>query len=184
MMMFNALVVFPLSLFAIACDAFGFMAHKAIAAVIWELLDSKEQAFIRNHFVAAPNKSNLNPLLKLSTYADEIKHVPEFTWTQPLHYINLPSQPPTHCPSTYSLLCNTGNRNIDDEDDVLGEEGDNLYSSSLNYTTATLIKRIRDKATVAERERNFAFFLHFVSDLHLPVHGKVDRVTNKTISYL
>lgn len=82
-------------------------------------------------------------LASLACYADTIKHESGMEWTQPLHFIDPYDDPPFYCGGVYSLT------------------EPNVISAALNYT----LQINRDW-------QHFAFAIHFLMDLHMPLHRK------------
>lgn len=130
--------------FVAAAAAFGFVAHQIIGQVAWSLLSVEQRAAVKDRFLF----SSRDTLEKAATWPDEIKHAPLYAWTQPLHYINLNDHPPDQC---------TGKR--------FKAAEPNLLSACFNYT-------VRMTGPHPSRE-TFAFMVHFISDLHMPLHGSL-----------
>ncbi|PJF17949.1 hypothetical protein PSACC_02199 [Paramicrosporidium saccamoebae] len=133
-MLLLALLVWILALAtANLVSAFGNFAHRLIATLVWERLEPDTRIGIRSLIGASSFSS-------LACWADEVKHQPEYKWTQRLHFADMPDDPPTYCAVDFTA-------------------DDNVVSAAINFT-----RRAR------KSKEDLAFMIHFLMDLHMPMH--------------
>lgn len=100
------------------------------------------------------NVEKLVPLSKFgdeSTWADKIKRNQEYSWSAKLHYIDINQ-------------CNSNQTRVD-----LDKYCDNncIYTGILNMTNSLRDTNFTDQKTSTD---NLKFLLHFLQDLHQPLH--------------
>jgi hypothetical protein len=116
-----------------AVSAFGNFAHRLIAKLVWERLEPATRTGIRSLI----GDQSFN---SLACWADEVKHQPEYTWTQHLHFADMPDDPPMYCAVDFTA-------------------DDNVVAAAINFT-----RRARNS------KEDLAFMVHFLMDLHMPMH--------------
>lgn len=116
--------------------------HRIIGAIASKLL---------THAAAASVTSLLGgqSLADVSTWADEIRSNPAYDWAEPLHYVNVPKEAEAYeaardCPERGCVVSA-----IDKYMRVLGDAG----------------------ASQADRAEALRFLVHFVGDVHQPLHA-------------
>lgn len=124
----------------------GKEGHKIICHIAWQELSSEAKAGIKELLSHDPAPSFPASCL----WADQIRDLPSYEWTRPLHYINLP-EGQTHinwkdvCPDPPGCVVS----------------GIQRYFSLLKESTATRV----------EKTQALKFLCHFVGDLHQPLHA-------------
>ncbi|KAG0558128.1 hypothetical protein M758_10G005900 [Ceratodon purpureus] len=142
--------------------AWGFDGHHATCLIAESLLQPATLKAVRSLLPEYANGS----LASLCLWPDEIKRMPNYHWTYPLHYIDTPD-----------LLCS-----YDYERDCYDEHGNKglCASGAINNFTSQLTKlqlqgHSRPLLRKAhETEHNFTeallFLSHIVGDIHQPLH--------------
>jgi len=149
-----AVVATPAAAFAWGCDG-----HQAVALIAYQQLNPRARAAadqllqqlpqipVPSHFCAP---SNTNPFVDVSTWADDIRSIrPE---TAPWHFIDVPLSVKTTSPKAPLEGCppDTG-----------------CIVTAITQEIATL----RDfRLPPADRAMALLFLIHFVGDLHQPLH--------------
>ena len=132
-----------LSLFALALISWGATGHRTIGRIAENHLTPEAKAAVRD---LLGNET----LADASTWADEVRPTPEYRQTAPWHYINLP----------------LGLSYEDFQAKVKGMTDPNVYSALLNCESDLASSTTtRDQKIVALK-----FIVHFVGDLHQPMH--------------
>ena len=130
---------------SVPCFGWGSDGHKIIAEIAWQEMTPEARAAVEKLLADDPD---CHTIQEASVRADEVRREPEYAWTAPLHYVNLP-------PGSESLDMG---RDCPDGNCVVG-------------AIERFAKVLRDKqASQAERREAFKFLVHFVGDLHRPLH--------------
>ena len=119
----------------------GPIGHQAVAKISQDLINYSTQQAI-NKLIPDGN------MTAVANWADEVRSLPAFKWSEPLHFINAPS-----------WVCNY-NR----ERDCYNEEGQYLMcvdGAIQNYTNRLLSNPQSD---------DLKFLIHFVGDIAQPLH--------------
>lgn len=137
----GSLVVLLLLFSAVPCFSWGAQGHQIIAMIASGDLNERARVAVRD-LLGSPT------LVDVSTWADEITRGPAYEWTKPLHYINVPRNATQvehwrDCPNN---LC--------------------VVAAIENYT-GTLGNR---SAPRRQRTEALKFLVHFVGDIHQPLH--------------
>lgn len=123
--------------------SWGALGHKTIGTIAERHLNQQAKDAIKNLLDGSS-------LSEVSNWADEVRRDPEFKETAPWHYINLP----------------LGLSKDQFEKQVLGMSQDNVYSA-----LTKMEKQLKDPGTSREERINaLKFIVHFVGDLHQPMH--------------
>lgn len=134
-------IVFVIVCFALV--SWGGTGHRAIGKIASNHLTSDATAAVQELL-------GTESLAEVSTWADEIRMKPEFKYTTPWHYINLP----------------LGLNYRQFKEKVESMTNDNVYSAMLKQE-----KILADKSETKEkRAEALKFIVHFVGDLHQPMH--------------
>lgn len=135
-------------------QGFGFEGHKIIATIASHHLS----AAAREQVTALLGGDPTTTMVIVSTWADEIRSDSTYDYARPYHYVNLPPDAKSYVPE----------RDCPDQACVVGA-----------------IEHYRDvlanpSVSVAEKQEALKFLIHFVADLHQPLHAglKVDRGGN------
>ena len=129
-------------------------------AVAWGTLGHQTVAWIAQSFISADTASYVQKALEstasdymanISTWADTYRYTSAGAWTAPLHYIDANDSPPGECDVEFNRDC--------------GESGC-VVSAIVNYT-----KIVMDDASADDERRDaMRFLIHFIGDLHQPLH--------------
>lgn len=123
--------------------SWGVVGHHAIGKIAASHLTPSADAAVHE---LLGNES----LADVSTWADELRMKPEFKYTTPWHYINLP----------LGLSYSQFKEKVEDMSD------ENVYSAMLKQE-----KILADQNSAKEkRAEALKFIVHFVGDLHQPMH--------------
>ncbi|MFD1258566.1 S1/P1 nuclease [Mucilaginibacter terrae] len=86
----------------------------------------------------------------VSSWADQVRNQPDYKYTAPWHYVNLPLG------LSYEEFTKT----------VFNQANDNVYKAILKNTAI-----LTDKASTRKQQAEaLKFIIHFVGDLHQPMH--------------
>lgn len=123
-------------------SAWGPQGHAVVAELAWRELTPEVQAKVAKILDEAPMNS-------VGSWADAVRPAEQFRWTAPLHYVNLPDNalqflPERDCPD------------------------DGCAVSAITDFAATLAD---ESADPQERKEALMFLIHFVGDLHQPLHA-------------
>jgi len=131
--------------------AWGPHGHAVVAELAWRELTPEVQAKVAALLEGSPMNS-------VGSWADAVRPTEEFRWTAPLHYVNLPDNalryiPERDCPEAGCVVSA-----IDDFAAVLADVN----------------------ADPEARRQALMFLIHFVGDLHQPLHAgrEADRGGN------
>jgi hypothetical protein len=135
-------ILSSISFFITPLDAWGSIGHIAVADIAQTNLTYNTYKHITN-IISNDNISSV------ANWADEIRNIPEWHWTEPLHFIN-----------TNDWICDY----IEKRDcyNQIGEYSYCVDGAIQNYTT--LIKNDNNNADYLK------FLIHFVGDIHQPLH--------------
>jgi hypothetical protein len=157
--------------------AWGKMGHELVGNLAWDLLPAAVQVPLADLLnVTAPKDDHhdlaLSPLGAVADWADVVRHTHAYSWSAPLHYIDvrdalLPAACATH-PDTTPVCAFTWTRDCPDQFCVAG--------AIQNYTERWSGRTTRGVPSPSRAEA-LKFLTHFVGDLHQPLH--VSRTTDK-----
>jgi len=142
------------------CHAFGFPGHELVASLTWDLIPAAIKTSCLGFNSSTPNLSRLH-FIKLACRPDRIKHRPGMEWAQPLHFFNSRDSPPARCDGSLEMGRAA-------EDGSVG--GDNLIQAVRNYTAQMVEAKRSGSLSADQRAQVLSFFLHFLTDLHQPLH--------------
>ena len=156
----------PISLVAAAFSltfrvviAWGAMGHEAIAYIAQDFVTSKTASFIQN----ALSDTSTSYMANAATWADSYRYTSAGTWSKPLHFIDANDSPPQSCSVDFDRDCG---------------EGGCVVSAIRNYTA-----QLQDSTTSAAELLNaMRFMIHFVGDIHQPLHDEALDVGGNSIS--
>ncbi|KAK4168685.1 putative nuclease S1 precursor [Cladorrhinum sp. PSN259] len=127
-------------------------------------------AYIASNFVSSDTTSYLQTLLRndtgdylagVATWADSARYSKWFRWTGGFHYIDAKDNPPSYCGIDYERDCK--------------KDAGCVVSALHNYTTRLLDTEL----PLYERAIAAKFVIHFVGDIHQPLHTEdVERGGN------
>lgn len=136
-------------LFAGLVAAWGPIGHSTIAEIAQQLISPSVNAAI------APLLTRYDGNMSLAAnWADEVRTLPEFSWSEPLHFINTPDW---NCSYIRQRDC------FNDDH----QYGFCVDGAIQNYT---YILDSYPKSKQSLQEEAIKFLIHFVGDIHQPLH--------------
>ena len=128
--------------FAAISGGWGRDGHAIIAQIAWDQLSDEARTEIKALLGEAS-------LPEIASWADVVRREAGYEWSGPLHYVNMPSDAAAYDPA----------RDLPPEGNVV---------SAIDRFAAEL----KDRSLPAEqRAEALMFLVHFVGDLHQPLHG-------------
>lgn len=128
-------------------SAWGSLGHTTVAYIAQNFVCDKTAKFAQRLL----NDSSSNYLASVATWADSYRNEPSGKFSGVLHYIDALDNPPQSC-------------NVDYERDC-PEEGC-IISAIANYSSRALDSTI----SVEEQQKALKWVIHFVGDVHQPLH--------------
>lgn len=126
--------------------AWGKSGHRIVGAIAQDRLDAKASAAVAELLAGEPDPT----LAGVSIWADQVREeVPEYRWTMPLHWVNFE---PGHCNYQAKSNCH---------DDLCVVAAIERYGKQLQD----------DWLPLAVRRDALKFVVHFVGDVHQPLHA-------------
>jgi hypothetical protein len=155
-----SLVVAVLSLSIRVTHAWGAMAHEAIAYIAQDFANSRTATFVQT----ALSDTSTDYMANAATWADSYRYTSAGAWSEPLHFIDANDSPPMSCSVDFTRDC-SGN-------------GGCVVSAIANFTA-----QLQDSTTSAAELLNaMRFVIHFVGDIHQPLHDEALDVGGNSIS--
>ena len=142
----NAAIVGLLS-FAPAAFAWGDLGHQTVAYIAQDFLASKTKTWAQGIL----GDTSANYLANVSTWADTYKYTSPGEFSEPFHFIDALDSPPETCNVEYSRDCAADNC---------------VVSAIMNYTTLV------QKGSSASKVDPLMFLVHFLGDVHQPLHDE------------
>lgn len=138
-------------LIAVPSFAWGPLGHQAAAQIAWEMLDARTKAKVSQLL-------KNQPMAEVSTWADKVRaENPEWKFTVWYHF--------EKAPDSVTYLNNL--RSQDAETHKKGGLVEALYVAEDSLRAA--------KTTPLDKENALKFLIHFIADLHQPLHtGRVE----------
>ena len=153
-----SLVAAALSLSIRAANAWGAMGHEAIAYIAQDFATSQTATFVQN----ALRDTSTSYMANAATWADSYRYTSAGSWSKPLHFIDANDSPPTSCSVEFDRDCGKGGC---------------VVSAITNYTA-----HLQDSSTSAAELLNaMRFIIHFVGDIHQPLHDEALDIGGNTI---
>jgi hypothetical protein len=150
---------FSLITLASHASAWGSLGHNTVAYIAQSFLAPSTIQYTQTLL----NDTSSAYLANVATWADSYRSQPGGAFSAPYHYIDALDSPPTSC-------------NVDYERDC-PEEGC-IVSAIANYT-----KRFQDEAIgLVERQKALKWVVHFLGDVHQPLHVENLAVGGNTIN--
>ncbi|KAF2004367.1 hypothetical protein P154DRAFT_41875 [Amniculicola lignicola CBS 123094] len=139
--------------------AWGTLGHDTVAFIAQNFISKKTAHFAQQLL----NDSSSAYLANVATWADSYRYTAEGSFSAPLHYIDAFDKPPQQCNVDYKRDC--------------PEEGC-IVSAIANYTS-----RITDtKLPAIERQKALKWIVHFLGDIHQPLHVENLEIGGNTIN--
>ena len=141
-------------------------------AIAWGTLGHETVAWIAQSYVSSATAAAIKDILGLtqsdymanvSTWADTYRYTSGGRWSAPLHFIDANDSPPSSCSVEYSRDCGSSGCSI---------------SAIVNYTSIL----IDDDSSDAVKHDAMRFIIHFVGDLHQPLHDEALDVGGNDIN--
>ena len=127
--------------------AWGTLGHQTVAWIAQSLISSDTASYVQK----ALDSTASDYMANISTWADTYRYSDNGGWSTPLHYIDANDSPPGECDVEFNRDC--------------GELGC-VVSAIVNYT-----KIVMDSGSAhAERIDAMRFLIHFIGDIHQPLH--------------
>ncbi|PFH59435.1 hypothetical protein XA68_12312 [Ophiocordyceps unilateralis] len=132
------------------------------AAVAWGSLGHMTTAFVASHFVSNATREHFQHLLRnddddylasVASWADSVRYMRWARFTRTFHFIDAHDDPPYSC-------------NVDLDRDC--KESGCVITALANYTRQSL----DDELPAWRRAQAAKFVIHFVGDLHQPLHNE------------
>jgi hypothetical protein len=151
--MLSSLVLSTLFFSARVANAWGELGHEAVAYIAQSYVTGETKDAIQTILDSKASDYMAN----VSTWADDYRYTTAGKWSAPLHYIDANDNPPESCSVDYNRDC--------------GDEGCSV-SAIVNYTSILL----DDSTKAAVKLDAMRFIIHFIGDLHQPLHDEVCSV--------
>lgn len=138
-------------------SAWGPTGHAVIGQAALDRLSPPARAEALSILGVAPGQDADSALDRACNWPDEVRETPEWAWSAPLHYVNLPRSDPRY------------DRQRDCPDGLCVTEGILRYAAVLGRPEANRPPsgHLEDSA----RWQAFAWVCHLVGDLHQPLHA-------------
>jgi len=147
------------SLLAARAAAWGTLGHETVGWVAQNFVSSETKAWAQKIL----NNDTESYLAGVATWADSFKYTEEGSFSSSLHYIDAEDDPPNTCNVQYDRDC---------------KEDECVVGAIANYT-----QRIQDDSLDTEQTSQALMFLvHFIGDLHQPLHDEALEVGGNNIN--
>ncbi|OAP60888.1 hypothetical protein AYL99_05890 [Fonsecaea erecta] len=157
--MLSPLVIAAIFVWARLANAWGTLGHETIAWIAQSYVSDTTKAAVQS--ILSSTQSDY--MANVSTWADSYRYTSEGEWSAPLHYIDANDNPPESCSVVFSRDC--------------GDAGCSV-SAIVNYTSILL----NDESKSSTQFDAMRFIIHFVGDLHQPLHDEAIDVGGNTIN--
>ncbi|KAL6242975.1 hypothetical protein RBB50_010075 [Rhinocladiella similis] len=144
----SAVILLP-SLFTPVAKAWGGLGHETIAWIAQSYASSTTAAAIKDIL----DSKQSDYMANVSTWADSYRYTSAGSWSAPLHFIDANDNPPSSCSVDFARDCGSSGCSI---------------SAIVNYTSILL----DDDSNQSEKYSAMKFLIHFVGDLHQPLHDE------------
>ena len=157
--MLSSLVIATIFLSARLASAWGELGHETIAWIAQSYVSSDTKEAVQSILESKQSDYMAN----VSTWADSYRYTSGGGWSAPLHYIDANDNPPESCSVDYNRDC--------------GDAGCSV-SAIVNYTSILL----DDESSASVKLDAMRFIIHFIGDLHQPLHDEALDVGGNTIN--
>jgi hypothetical protein len=155
-----SLVAAAVSLSFRVAHAWGAMGHEAIAYIAQDFVNSQTATFVQT----ALSDTSTDYMANAATWADSYRYTSAGAWSEPLHFIDANDSPPTSCSVDFTRDCSG--------------KGGCVVSAIANFTA-----QLQDSTiSAAELLNAMRFVIHFVGDIHQPLHDEALDVGGNSIS--
>ncbi|KAF1983406.1 S1/P1 nuclease [Aulographum hederae CBS 113979] len=139
--------------------AWGTLGHDTVALIAQKYLANDTVTYVQDIL----GVSTSTYLASVATWADSYRYTAAGKFSAPFHYIDAEDSPPSACNVDYDRDCGAGGC---------------VVSAINNYTT-----RVQDTSLPAtERLNALKFIVHFVGDIHQPLHDEAINIGGNTIN--
>lgn len=138
--------------------AWGTLGHETIAYMAQDYVQSSTKTYVEGIL----GISNSSYMASVATWADSYRYTTAGAFSAPFHYIDANDSPPSSCSVEYDRDC--------------GDSGCSV-SAITNYTNILLDSSSSD----SEKLDAMRFVIHFVGDIHQPLHDEAIDVGGNTI---
>jgi len=152
-------VLYLSSLFIPSVLAWGNIGHRTVAYLAEKYLDAGATTYV----AALLNDQDISDA---AVWPDQVRKTPEFKYTAPWHFIDAEDHPPENCTVHFHRDCKPGPGCIVSAITNMTERVNNASLSS------------KDKGNALK------FLLHFIGDIHQPLHTEHEEVGGNTIPVL
>lgn len=146
-------------LLAHTAHAWGALGHETIAWIAQSYISSTTASAIQGIL----DSTQSDYMANVSTWADSYRYTSAGRWSAPLHFIDANDSPPSSCSVDYNRDC--------------GDTGCSI-SAIVNYTSILL----NDDSNNSESYDAMKFVIHFIGDLHQPLHDEALDVGGNDIN--
>ncbi|KAF3931866.1 hypothetical protein ABW19_dt0207031 [Dactylella cylindrospora] len=130
----------------LTANAWGFLGHKTVALLASRYFLPETAVFVRTYLYKDQT------IMDAAVWADRYAHLPFGRYSKTWHYIDAKDNPPEYCHVSFDRDCD-------------GKSGC-IVSALINMT-----ERIQnDELRWADRAQALRFILHFLGDIHQPLH--------------
>ncbi|ERF76047.1 hypothetical protein EPUS_01380 [Endocarpon pusillum Z07020] len=137
----------------------GSLGHRTVAYLASEYLTPNGSTYVANHL-------NDEDISEAALFADKVRHMPMFNYSAGWHYIDAEDDPPRQCGINITRDC--------------AMQGGCIVSAIVNQTA-----RIMNESTShADRGQALRFLLHFLGDIHQPLHTEAGERGGNAIPVL
>ncbi|KAH0844599.1 Nuclease S1 [Fonsecaea pedrosoi] len=157
--MLSSLVIAAILPLAQLTNAWGTLGHETIAWIAQSYVSSATKTAVQSIL----GSTQADYMANVSTWADSYRYTSGGGWSAPLHYIDANDNPPESCSVDFNRDC--------------GEAGCSV-SAIMNYTSILL----DDQTKSSTKLDAMRFVIHFVGDLHQPLHDEAIDVGGNTIN--
>ncbi|OCK98191.1 S1/P1 nuclease [Cenococcum geophilum 1.58] len=139
-------------------NAWGTLGHDTVAYIAQNFVTSATKTFCQNIL----GDTSTSYLANVATWADTYRYTAEGSFSAPYHFIDAEDNPPTSCNVDYNRDC--------------GADGC-VVSAIQNYTSRV----IDSSLSSTEVTKALKWIIHFVGDIHQPLHDEALDVGGNTI---
>ncbi|KIX04656.1 uncharacterized protein Z518_05526 [Rhinocladiella mackenziei CBS 650.93] len=138
--------------------AWGTLGHQTVAWIAQSYVSSTTEAAIKDIL----GSTQADYMANVSTWADSYRYTSAGGWSAPLHYIDANDNPPSSCSVEYDRDCSDAGCSV---------------SAIVNYTSILQ----DDESGDAVKLDAVRFMIHFIGDLHQPLHDEALSVGGNDI---
>lgn len=158
------------------------------SAYAWGALGHETVAYVASNFVTAETVTFAQKILgdtssaylaNVATWADTYRYTSAGKFSEPYHFIDALDDPPTSCNVDYARDCGTGGCVVRAINNYVSRPAPTASSPPLTPQTA----RVQDSSLPAsEVFTALKFIIHFIGDIHQPLHDENLDVGGNTVS--